>query len=107
MEVIFRPRVVKDKIACEIIFATAVCRPQHLMGKTLSEIMADTKVNDAMTAMDKCVSPLLKDVYYFEGRTYSESGLWAHTSRISLKKWDCVLIKAGCQAMYPPRILLN
>lgn len=83
LEVIFRPRVAKDKIACEIILATSARRPQRLMGKTFDEIASDSKVNDAMTAIDRCVSPLLKDVYYFEGRTYPESGLGTYFNSFS------------------------
>lgn len=83
MEVIFRPRVAKDKIACEIVLATGAPRPERLIGKTFLEIKADTKVKEAMTAIDSCVTPLLKDVYYFEGRTYPESGLGTYFKTFS------------------------
>lgn len=83
MEVIIRPRVAKDKIACEIILATGARRPQRLMGKSFSEVMDDSKVKDAMSAIDHCLSPLLNDVYYFEGRTYPESGLGTYFKKFS------------------------
>lgn len=83
MEVIIRPRVTKDKIACEIILATSARRPQRLIGKNYEEIAADAKVKDAMTAIDRCLSPLLNDAYYFEGRTYPETGLGTYFKSFS------------------------
>lgn len=83
LEVIFRPKIAKDKIACEIILTTSARRPQRLMGKSFDEIVADSKINDAMMAIDRCIAPLLKDVYYFEGRTYPESGLGTYFNSFS------------------------
>lgn len=83
LEVIFRPKIAKDKIACEIILTTSARRPQRLMGKSFDEIVVDSKINDAMMAIDRCIAPLLKDVYYFEGRTYPESGLGTYFNSFS------------------------
>lgn len=83
LEVIFRPKIAKGKIACEIILTTSARRPQRLMGKSFDEIVADSKINDAMMAIDRCIAPLLKDVYYFEGRTYPESGLGTYFNSFS------------------------
>ena len=83
MEVIFRPRVTKDKIACEILLRTGAKSPEHLIGKSSEEIMSDPKVSEAMSAIDRTITPLLKDVYYFEGRTYPESGLGTYFKSFS------------------------
>ena len=74
VEIIFRPKVQKNKISLEIILPTAKRRPNHLIGKTFDEMMQDTKVKTALENLDKCIAPLLKDTYYFEGRTYSNPG---------------------------------
>lgn len=83
LDVIIRPRIAKDKIACEIILATGARRPQRLIGKSFSEIMDDSKVKEAMSAIDRCLTPLLNEVYYFEGRTYPESGLGTYFKKFS------------------------
>ncbi|MDE6866385.1 MAG: hypothetical protein K2J23_03225, partial [Muribaculaceae bacterium] len=46
-------------------------------------IMSDPKVSEAMAAIDRIITPLLKDVYYFEGRTYPESGLGTYFKSFS------------------------
>ncbi|MDE6415697.1 MAG: KAP family NTPase [Duncaniella sp.] len=83
MEVIFRPKVANDKIACEITLATSVERPQHLIGKTFEDMMENQKLGEAMNSIDRSLSPLLKEVYYFEGRTYPESGLGTYFNNFS------------------------
>lgn len=73
LEVIFRPRVIAGKIVLEIVLSTRLQRPDRLTGMTFAEIMTDQKIKVAMTAFDKCVGPLLKDTYYFEGTHYAEA----------------------------------
>ncbi len=76
VEVILRPRVLPDKIACELLLSTQVKCPEHLLEKSFADIMkTDEKVNSMFTSFDKVISPLLNEVYYFEGRTYPESGM--------------------------------
>ncbi len=75
VEVILRPQLLSDKIACELILSTQVKRPGHLLDKSFADMMTDEKVNAMFTSFDKVISPLLKEVYYFEGRTYPESGM--------------------------------
>ncbi len=75
VEIILRPKVLSDKIACELLLSTEVRRPENLLEKNFDEMMADGKVNKMLSSFDKVISPLLKDVYYFEGRTYPESGM--------------------------------
>ena len=53
-----------------MILDTAVRCPEHLMGKSFDEMMNERNVKDAFEIMDKCIAPLLKDRYYFEGKKY-------------------------------------
>lgn len=73
MEIILHPYPKKDnKIGCEIIVPTGKRRPERLIGKSVNEIIGDTKVKSLFDIMDKCVAPLLSDnTDYFSGRKYS------------------------------------
>lgn len=75
VEIIIRPKVTPNKIACELLLTTQVKRPNHLVGKKWEELWKDEKINSALTKFDRVISPLLRDTYYFEGRTYPESNL--------------------------------
>lgn len=74
VETILRPNVNNNKVAVEIILSTAVQRPEYLIGKTFDEMAKAPKVKDALEKMDKCVAPLLRDTYYFEGHMYNAPG---------------------------------
>lgn len=71
-DVTFQPKIANDKIAFQINLATEVRRPQSLAGKSFSEIMEDSRLKDAMTAIDRTIAPLLANEPYFEGRTYEQ-----------------------------------
>lgn len=75
VEIIIRPKVLPDKIACELLLSTQVKRPEDLINKSFNEIIVDERVNRLLQSFDSVISPLLRDAYYFEGRTYPESGL--------------------------------
>lgn len=82
-EVIVRPHVKDHKVACEFILKSLVYRPERLMGKTWDEMGEDKDVAKLLSVMDKCVAPLLKETYYFEGRTYPEAGTGTFFSTFS------------------------
>lgn len=73
-EVILRPNTNGNAIACEIRLLTNVRTPERLAGKPYEEIKNDSKVKAMLESMDRCVSPLLKDAYYFTGSAYQEEG---------------------------------
>lgn len=74
MEIIIRPQVLTDRIACELILSTRVNRPSYLMEKSFDEMIADANVREMFETFDTIISPLLKGAEYFEGHTYPESG---------------------------------
>ena len=73
VEIIIRPKVTPNKIACELMLGTNIKRPAHLVGKKWDELLKDERINSALAKFDRVISPLLRDTYYFEGRTYSEA----------------------------------
>lgn len=75
VEVILRPKVLPDKISLELVLSTQVRRPDALIGKSFEDMLQNDKVAKMLTDFDNIISPLLKDVYYFEGRTYPETGM--------------------------------
>lgn len=75
VEVILRPRELPDKIACEIILSTQVKRPEGMLGMSFEEMLRDERVGKMLADFDSVIAPLLKDVKYFEGRTYPETGM--------------------------------
>lgn len=74
VEIIIRPQVLTDRIACELLLSTRVNRPAYPMEKSFDEMIADTNVREMFETFDSIISPLLKDAEYFEGHTYPESG---------------------------------
>lgn len=73
VEIIIRPRVVPGKIACELLLATQIRRPEEMMGKSWDDMLGNETVNAALAAFDRVISPLLQDLYYFEGHIYPET----------------------------------
>lgn len=83
VEVILRPKVLPDKISMELLLSTQVKRPEALIGKSFEEMLQNDKVAKMMSTFDKVISPLLKDVYYFEGHTYPETGMGTYFKSFS------------------------
>ncbi len=73
VEIIVRPKVTPDKIACELLLGTQIKRPSHLVGKSWEELWKEENIKSSLAKFDRVISPLLKDTYYFEGRTYPET----------------------------------
>lgn len=101
-EVILRPNTNGNAIACEIRLVTNIRTPERLAGKPFDEIKNDNKVKSILESMDKCVSPLLKDTYYFTGSTYQETGLGTYLKSFTeeqefrhSKGWDAALVAAN------------
>ena len=69
------PNGKNNKIALEVILATWVKRTPEMMGKPLAELMEYPTVKKIYEGMDKVMNPLLQNTYYFEGKTYPESGM--------------------------------
>ena len=83
VEVILRPKVLPDKISLELVLSTQVKRPDALIGKSFEEMLQNDKVAKMLSNFDNVISPLLKDVYYFEGRTYPESDMGTYFKSFS------------------------
>lgn len=77
LEVILRPtfNANHNKVVLEIKLATWTRRTPEMMGKPLAELLENPIVKKMYERMDKVLKPLLQNTYYFEGRTYPESGL--------------------------------
>lgn len=63
--------------------STQVKRPDALIGKSFEEMLQNGKVAEMLSNFDNVISPLLRDVYYFEGRTYPESGMGTYFKSFS------------------------
>ncbi|MDE6753176.1 MAG: KAP family NTPase [Muribaculaceae bacterium] len=70
----FKPKEKAGKIAFGIDLEMQVARPSRLVGKEWEEMYGEKIVRDSLQKFDSVIMPLLKNAYYFEGRTYPELG---------------------------------
>lgn len=70
----FKPKEKDGKIAFGIDLEIQVARPERLVGKGWEEMVQEKIVRESLDKFDSVIVPLLKNAYYFEGRTYSELG---------------------------------
>ncbi|MDE6443009.1 MAG: KAP family NTPase [Muribaculaceae bacterium] len=68
----FKPTEKDGKIIFGIELDTQVARPERLIGKEWEEMCEENIVRDSLEKFDSVIVPLLKNAYYFEGRTYPE-----------------------------------
>ena len=71
-DVTFTPSFNKQKktIALRLWLDFYVGRPERLAGKTFDELMLEPVFADSLNRLDAVLAPLLKDTWYFNGRTY-------------------------------------
>ncbi len=88
IEIVIRPHVTTDKIACQLSLDTRVIRPESMRGKSWEEMMTNPTVAKMYAIMDNCIAPLLKDAHYFEGYTYQDYGYTTYFKSFSEEeKW--------------------
>lgn len=71
LDVTFTPSVnQKNQIALRLWMHFHTPRPDRMKGMSFSDIIQDPTVSKALEALDSVIRPLLKNTYYFKGRTY-------------------------------------
>lgn len=71
LDVTFTPSVnQKNQIALRLWMHFYTPRPDRMKGMSFSDIIQDPTVSKALEALDSVIRPLLKNTYYFKGRTY-------------------------------------
>lgn len=73
VEIIIRPRIAPGTISCELLLSTQIRRPDKMIGKSWDDMLMNETVNAALSSFDHAISPLLQNLYYFEGHTYPET----------------------------------
>lgn len=70
-DVTFSPTVSSDnKVALRLRLDLQVKRPQRLCNMTFEELMQDSVIAKSIAGLDKTLSPLLNDSWFFKGQTY-------------------------------------
>lgn len=71
LDVTFTPSVnQKNQIALRLWMHFYTPRPDRMKVMSFSDIIQDPTVSKALEALDSVIRPLLKNTYYFKGRTY-------------------------------------
>lgn len=70
-DITFTPSInSKNEIALRLWLDFHVSRPARMNGLTFDEMLKDEQLSSAVEKLDSVLSPLLKSVWYFNGRTY-------------------------------------
>ncbi len=87
--VAFRPVVRPEKIALEIELETKVRRPDRVIGSDWETLYSEVIVKNALDNFDSFLIPLLRDKYFFEGRTYPETEIKIFPSFTEEQAYRC------------------